>query len=194
MVIGLARGGVVVASEVARALGAPLDVICVRKVTARDMPELAVGAVDEEGGVRLNQALVAEAGISDEQMHDLVRMEAEVVAEEAARYRSIHLPLPLEGRRAVVVDDGITTGLSALAAAGLVRGRGASEIDLAVPVSPGEALEAMHREFHHVVCVETPPLLLSLDEWYQDYPEVTDEEVMGLLTGGNSANREGPAG
>lgn len=182
VVIGLARGGVVVASEVARALGAPLDVICVRKITAPDMPELAVGAVDEEGGVRLNQALVEEAGMSDEQMRDLVRKETEVASAQASRYRAVHRPVPLDGRSGVVVEDGVTTGLSALAAAGLVRGRGASQIDLAVPVSPGEALEAVRREFHHVVCVETPPLLLSLDEWYQDFPELTDEDVKGLLT------------
>jgi putative phosphoribosyl transferase len=181
VVIGLPRGGIVVAFEVAQALGAPLDVHCVRKVTVPEEPELAIGAVDEEGGVVLNRHLVEQAGISEDRLLELVRGESREVAERAARYRAVRPRLSLDGRTALLVDDGMTTGMSASAAAHALRGRGAAKIVLAVPVSPRETVESVRATFHEVVCLETPPLLLTLEEWYSSFPEISDEDAARLL-------------
>jgi putative phosphoribosyl transferase len=182
VVIGLPRGGMVVASEVAKGLGAPLDVLCVQKITAPDQPELALGAIDEDGGVVLNHRLIEEASVSEQRLSEWVnKAKAELVA-VATRYRSARSRVPLDGRTTVLVDDGLTTGLTVSVAGRAVRRSGAPTVLLAVPVSPDEALKAVRNEFHEVICLETPPLLLTLDEWYQDFPQVSEQEVLDLLT------------
>ncbi len=192
VVLALPRGGVVVAAEVARTLGAPLDVVVVRKLRTPGEPELAVGAVSEDGVRVLNPVLLEEAGLSPDRLEQLVTAERRQLQGELQRYRAVRPAVPLQGRMAVLVDDGLTTGSTASAAARVAAGRGAARVIVAVPVSPREAVEALAHEVDTVVCLQTPPLILAVDEWYEDFPEVSDTDVTVLLSqaaGGPSSGR-----
>jgi predicted phosphoribosyltransferase len=184
VVVGLPRGGLVLAAEVAGALGAPLDVVVVRKVRDPANPALALGAVGESGIRVSSRPLLEEAGVDEERFEQLAANEEVELRVQLERYRTVRPAVPLDGRVVVVVDDGLTTGASASVAATVVRGRDAVRVILAVPVSPPEAAEAVRARFDEVVCLETPELMLSLDEWYADLPDVTDDEVVALLAGG----------
>jgi len=181
VVVGLPRGGLVVAAQVAGSLGAPLDVVVVRKVRDPENAALALGAVGE-GGVRVaNPTLLEEAGVGEERYERLAADEEIGLRAQLERYRAVRPAIPLDDRVVIVVDDGLTTGASASVAATVVRGRDAARVILAVPVSPPEAAETVRASFDEVVCLETPELMLSLDEWYEDLPDVTDDEVVALL-------------
>jgi predicted phosphoribosyltransferase len=181
VIVGLPRGGVVVAAEVARALNAPLDVVLVRKVEHPDSPGLALGAVGEDGARIANRPLMEEGGIDAERFEDLAAAEARRLGAQLALYREARLPVQLDDRVVVVTDDGLTTGASASVAASVVSGRRAARVILAVPVSSPEAAERVRPVFDEVVCLETPKLMLALDEWYEELPDVTDDEVVALL-------------
>ena len=181
LVMGLPRGGLVLAAEVADALGAPLDVVVVRKVRDPENPGLALGAVGEDGVQVSSQPLLDEAGVDRERFERLAAEEEVGVRDQLARYRAARPAIDVGGRVVVVVDDGLTTGASASVAAEVVRRRGAARIVIAVPVSPPEAAETV-RAFAEVVCLETPKLMLSLDEWYEELPDVSDDEVVSILS------------
>jgi putative phosphoribosyl transferase len=181
-VLGLPNGGVVIAAEVARSLAAPLDVIGVRKLRTPGEPELALGAVAEDGIQVVNQVLVEEAGLSANDLKQLAAAAHTRLRDQLGRYRAARPALPLQGRTAVLVDDGLTTGASATAAARVAAARGAAQVMVAVPVSSREAAASLARKVDAVVCLATPPLLLALDEWYEDFPEVPDQDVIALLS------------
>jgi putative phosphoribosyl transferase len=181
VVVGMARGGIVVAREVARAFQAPLDVVVVRKIAAPDEPEPALGAVGEDGVQVINRTMVDEAGLSPAALDELVEAGRAELSREVELYRAARPPVPVAGRTVLLVDDGLTTGSTAQAAVQIMAGRKAGKVVLAVPVSSHETVVALRAEVDEVVCAETPPLLLALDEWYEDSPEVTDEEVVALL-------------
>ena len=183
VVVGLPRGGLVVAAEVAHVLVAPLDVIVVRKVRDPENPGLALGAVGEDAVRVSSRPLLEEAGVDPERFERLAAEEEVGVREQVARYRAVRPPIALDGRVVVAVDDGLTTGASASVAAEVVRRRGAERIVIAVPVSPPEAAAAV-RAFAEVVCLETPGLMLSLDEWYEDLPDVSEDDVVAILAAG----------
>jgi len=181
VVVGMARGGVPVAAEVARALSAPLDVALVRKIGAPHNPEYALGAVAEGGVCLLDDAVVHDTGLSERGARTLVaRAEGELSA-QAKRYRAGREPLSLTGRTAILVDDGLATGRSARAAIRSLRRRGAVRVILAVPVGAPESSRALRAEADEVICVQAPELLWAVGVWYEDFAPTGDEEVAALL-------------
>jgi putative phosphoribosyl transferase len=181
VVVGLPRGGVPVAHEVAVALGAPLDVVCVRKVGVPGQPELAMGAVGE-GGVRIvDERVVRAAGVSAEEFAKAEQAELVELERRARLYRKGREAVPLAGRTVVVVDDGIATGSTARAACRVVRARGASRVVLAVPVAPAETVASMRADADEVVCLLTPEEFWAVGQFYADFRATTDEEVADLL-------------
>lgn len=190
VVLGLPRGGVPVAAEVARRLGAPLDVILVRKLGVPYQPELAMGAVGE-GGVRvLNEEVLALAGVGDDVVAAVETRAREEIARRAARLRGSRHPIPLAGRSAIVVDDGIATGSTAYAACQVARAHGAGRVVLAVPVAPPASIARLRSVADEVVCLETPQHMLAIGQWYDDFTQTSDEEVVSLLQ--RSADGGGP--
>jgi putative phosphoribosyl transferase len=181
VVVGLPRGGVPVAYEVAVALGAPLDVICVRKVGVPGQAELAMGAVGEGGVQVVDAGVVRAAGVSEEEFAEAENAELVELARRARLYRQGREAVPLAGRTIVVVDDGIATGSTARAACRVVRARGASRVVLAVPVAPPDAVSSMGADADEVVCLLTPEAFWAVGQFYADFRATTDEEVADLL-------------
>jgi putative phosphoribosyl transferase len=177
---GISRSGVLVGAEVARVLGAPLDIVVVRKLYGPG--HVAVGAVAEHEVRVENDALVRACGLSREELREIVADALRDLARASERYRAVRAPLSFQGRTVVLVDGGLTTGSTAAAAAKAAFARGAARLILAVPVSPQECLESVRHEFDQIVCLQTPPLLLSISEWYEDYPQVSDEDVVAILS------------
>ncbi|HEX4817338.1 MAG TPA: phosphoribosyltransferase family protein, partial [Nonomuraea sp.] len=181
VILGLPRGGVVVAFEAARALGAPLDVILVRKLGVPIQPELGFGAIGEDGVRVINPAIVEAARLSAGEMEHVEERERRVLRRRSEQIRSGRPKIPLAGRVAVIVDDGIATGSTARAACQVARAQGASRVVLAAPVCPPEAVERLRADADEVICVETPDDLGGIGLWYHDFRQVTDEEVTTLL-------------
>ena len=184
VVLGLPRGGVPVALEVARALEAPLDVIVVRKLGVPFQPELGMGAIGE-GGVRvLNAEVVRLAGVSSEELAAVEEQERAELERRAKRFRGDRLPVPLEGMTVVVVDDGIATGSTARAACQVARAQGAARIVLAVPVAPPDWAGRLAGEADEFVCVDTPEPFFGVGQFYADFSQTTDDEVTACLERG----------
>jgi putative phosphoribosyl transferase len=180
VVLGLPRGGVPVALEVARALGAPLDVIVVRKLGVPFQPELGMGAVGEDGVRVINRQVVRLARVSAAELAAVQAREQAQVDARAARYRVRRPREPLAGRTAIVVDDGIATGSTARAACQVARAHGAARVVLAVPVAP-RGWEARIAGADELVCVDTSRDFAAIGQFYADFSQATDEEVIGCL-------------
>ena len=181
IVLALPRGGVPVAFEVARALPAPLDVFLVRKLGLPGHEEYAMGAI-ASGGVRvLNERLLAETGVSETIVERVVEREERELRRRERAYRGELPALELAGRTAILVDDGVATGSSMLAAIEAVRERGARKIVVAIPVAPREAIRALSRQADEVVCVASPEPFLAVGRFYANFEQTTDEEVVELL-------------
>jgi putative phosphoribosyl transferase len=181
VVLGLPRGGLPVAYEVAEGLGAPLDVFLVRKLGVPGQEELAMGAI-ASGGVRVvNRTVVDHLGISPAEVEEVARAEAEVLAERERAYRGDRPPLDLKGATVILVDDGLATGASMRAAAVAVRRFAPAYLVVAVPVAAAETCEAMDEEADEVVCGLTPPAFHAVGLWYEDFSQVNDDEVTELL-------------
>ena len=192
VVLALPRGGVPVAAEVARALGAPLDVIVVRKLGVPVQPELGMGAIGE-GDVRIiNPEVVAITHVTDAEIAAVERRERAELDRRARRFRGDRPRTPLAGRTAVIIDDGIATGSTARAACQVARAQGAARVVLAVPVAPPSACTALAADADEVICLETPGHFLAIGEWYQDFSQTSDREVVSLLQ--RAAAERGPAG
>ncbi|MGW3322942.1 phosphoribosyltransferase family protein [Streptomyces virginiae] len=181
VVLGLPRGGVPVAYRVARALGAPLDVVVVRKLGVPHHRELGFGAIGE-GGVRVvSEDIVRGSRLGPQDIASVEHAEAAELARQAARFRGDRPRLPLDGRTVIVVDDGIATGATAAAACEVVRAQGAARVVLAVPVAPPDAVARLGSAADEVVCLATPHAFRAVGEWYQDFSQTPDEEVVFLL-------------
>jgi predicted phosphoribosyltransferase/dienelactone hydrolase len=180
VVLGLPRGGVVVAAQAARTLDAPLDVVVVRKLGTPGNPELGLGAVAEGGVVVLNEGLIERLGIRRSELESVEAAEHAELARRVGAYRP-GSPMPLEGRTVILVDDGLATGYTALAAVESVRRRGAGRVVLAVPVASPEALEMLERAADAVVCLEAPGLMFGVGGSYRDFSQTGDDEVRSLL-------------
>lgn len=181
VVLGLPRGGVPVAVEVADALGAPLDICLVRKLGVPHRPEVAMGAIGE-GGVRvLNEQVLHEAGVDARALAAVEERELAELEQRARRYRGSRTPVPLEGRTVLVVDDGLATGATALAACRVVRARGAARIVLAVPVAPPGWTARLGGEADETVGVDTPEGFYAVGQFYRDFPQTPDDEVIACL-------------
>ena len=181
VVLGLPRGGVPVAAEVSLALGAPLDVIVVRKLGVPFQPELAMGAIGEDGIRVENEEIVGSSGISAVELEAIERRERDELNRRAQRYRQGRPRLDLRGRCAVIVDDGIATGSTARAACRVAHALGAYRIVLAVPVAPGATVAALRAAGDEVLCVACPHPFPAVGEFYTDFSPTTDDEVSELL-------------
>ncbi|GAA3399049.1 phosphoribosyltransferase family protein [Streptomyces roseoviridis] len=193
-VLGLPRGGVPVAAEVADALGAPLDICLVRKLGVPSQPELAMGAIGEDGVRVLNDEVIARTGVSGRDLAETERRERAVLEERARRYRGARAPVDLTGRTVVVVDDGFATGATALAACEVVRARGAARIALAVPVAPRGWTARVAGFADETYCVREPVTFYAIGQFYQDFSQTPDEEVVARLErrrGGSAAGGSG---
>jgi putative phosphoribosyl transferase len=181
-VLALPRGGVPVAAEVARALRAPLDLVLVRKISLPGQPELAVAALVDGNPPAL---VVADHFTPNTTLRDEIEMQTQQALHEIARRREVYLhgrePLPLEGRTAVLVDDGIATGTTMRAALKAVRARHPARLVLAVPVAPADTLAALRHEADAVVCLMQPPRFRAVGEHYVDFTQVDDEGVLAAL-------------
>jgi putative phosphoribosyl transferase len=190
--MGMARGGVPVAFEVAGALRAPLDVVVVRKLGHPRQPELGLGAIAEDGVRLVNDALVARLEVSQDVIDDVAARQTIELERRLAVYRGGRPPVPVQGRTAIVVDDGLATGFTARAAIEVMRRRDAARVVLAVPVGPPDSVRALRAVADDVACVETTEHFFGLSEWYEDFAQVSDQEVARLLALGQGP--EGPAG
>ncbi|MFE6855489.1 phosphoribosyltransferase family protein [Streptomyces sp. NPDC057674] len=181
VVLGLPRGGVPVAAEVADALDAPLDICLVRKLGVPQQPELAMGALGE-GGVRVvNERVLHEAGVGARDLAAVEEREHVVLDQRARRYRGSRPSVPLEGRTVLVVDDGLATGATALAACRVVRARGAARIVLAVPVAPRGWTARLGGEADETVSVHAPEVFSAIGQFYRDFTQTPDAEVVACL-------------
>jgi putative phosphoribosyl transferase len=181
VVLGLPRGGVPVAAEVARALAAPLDVIVVRKVGVPGQPELAMGAVGE-GGVRVvDERVVRLAHVPPEEFARAGEREGDELEKRVQRFRGGRPPVPLTGRVAVLVDDGIATGSTARAACSVARAMGAARVVLAAPVCARESARRLGPEVDRLVYLQSPRHFSAVGQFYDDFRPTRDDEVIELL-------------
>jgi putative phosphoribosyl transferase len=183
VVLGLPRGGVRVAAEVAAALDAPLDVIMVRKLGVPSQPELAMGAIGN-GGVRiLLPETLRRAGVTPDALDAVERRERAELRRRAQRFRGDRNHVPLSGRIAIVVDDGIATGSTARAACQVARAQRAARVVLAVPVAPFGWDRALRDVADELIALITPGELRAIGLWYSDFSQSSDEEVVACLEG-----------
>jgi putative phosphoribosyl transferase len=189
VVVGLPRGGIPVAYQIARALGAPLDVILVRKVGLPAQPELAMGAIGEDGVRVVNEDVVRAEHVTELQFAEVEERERAELIRRAERYRAGHPRVPLAGKTAIVVDDGIATGSTARAACQVARAHGAARVVLAVPLAPQASLDALASVVDDVVCAEVPEPFLAIGQWYLDFAQTPDAEVVDLLQRADKGQR-----
>jgi putative phosphoribosyl transferase len=182
VVLGLPRGGVPVAAEVARALDGELDVLVVRKIGVPWQPELALGAVGEDGVQVVNEGIASACALTPGQLEELAsRARAEVEA-RLRQLRAGRQAVPLAGRTAIVVDDGVATGATMRAAVDVVRARGAARVVVAVPVAAAEAVDILRASVDELVVLLSPVDLGGVGLWYADFTQTTDAEVASLLS------------
>jgi putative phosphoribosyl transferase len=180
-VLGLARGGIPVGRQVASALHAPLDVFLVRKLGVPQWPELAMGALASGGGVVMNDALVRSLGIGDAEVQDAIARESVELRRRERAYRGDRPPLAIRDRVVILVDDGIATGASMLAAVRAVRAGLPARVVVAVPVGPESACRQLRDEADEVVCATMPPGFEAVGQVFEDFHQVSDDEVRDLL-------------
>ena len=192
LVLALPRGGVPVAAEVARVIGAPLDVMVVRRLGVPGHEEVAMGAV-AGGGVRvLNQELVRRLRIPPRAIDRETGGERAELERRERAFRGGRPPPAVRGRTVIVVDDGIATGSTALAAIAALRAQGPARIVVATPTAPVSACEALRREADEVVCISSPEPFLAISLSYEEFPQLTDAEVREILE--RAARQQSPAG
>jgi len=181
VVVALPRGGVPVAVEAAHALAAPTDILAVRKLGAPGNPELAVGAVAEDGTAVLDPRSASLMGMTQAMLDATLAEESDELRRRVERYRDGRAAIPLEGRTAIAIDDGMATGMTDLAAVRALRKRGARRVVVAVPVASSEAVSLLSGEADEVICPKVPRRLYGVGMWYADFAPVSDEQVVALL-------------
>lgn len=182
LVLGLPRGGVPVAFEVARALNAELDVLVVRKLGLPYEPELAMGAITSGGITVLNEDMTRLLGISQADIENIIEREQLELKRRERYYRGDREPLRAAGRTVIAIDDGVATGASMLAAVKALRSLKVADIVVAVPTASDEAMEELKVYADECISLSTPPFFYAVGRWYQDFSQVTDEEVRTLLS------------
>ena len=181
IVVGIPRGGVAVAAEVARGLGAPLDIVVARKVGAPTNPEYGIGAVAEGGARVISEQAVRRLRIGPRELDALVAHAQGELEQLSGRLRTGRVALPVRGRTAILVDDGLATGRTARAAALSLRLRGAARVILAVPVAAAGSVAEITDSVEEVVCDQMPTDLWAIGLWYESFPPTSEQEVAALL-------------
>ncbi|BDG02904.1 phosphoribosyltransferase [Anaeromyxobacter oryzae] len=181
IVLGLTRGGVPVAVEVARLLDAELDVIVVRKLGAPGSPDFALGAIAEGGAVYVSHEALRDVGVGDAWVEAVGVREGAEIARRIQAYRGGRPLRDLTGRTAIVVDDGVATGATALAAGRAARQRGAARVVLAAPVIAAASQPELRSEFDAIVAVELPEVFFAVGQWYERFEQVSDEDVIDCM-------------
>lgn len=180
VVLAIPRGGVVVGEVVARALGAPLDVVVPRKIGAPSNPELGIGAIAP--GVRvLDPRMIEMLGVTEDYLEREIETQEREIERRERTYRGERPPLDVRGKIAIVVDDGVATGGTAIAALRWARAAGAERVVLAVPVAPGRALDRLRDEADEVVLLSAPDPFSAVGEWYRSFRQTSDREVVDAL-------------
>lgn len=181
VVLGLPRGGVIVAAEVAEMIRAPLDVLIVRKLGLPFQPELAMGAIGEEHVELLDWHTIDAAGVTDVEVAAVIRRELAELERRSIRYRRGTEPVSLIGRTALIVDDGIATGSTARAACHIARARGAARVVVAAPVATPHTVAKMEHDCDDLVCLRTPIDFAAVGQFYRNFDPVSDDEVVVAL-------------
>lgn len=181
VVVALPRGGVPVAYEVAQALAAPLDIALVRKLGAPGRPELGIGALGEDGTAVLDGETIAALGVTRAQIEATVEREAGELERRRRLYRGDRPAIDVRGRTAVLVDDGIATGVTTIAAARMLRDHGATAVVVAVPVCPAVALGRLRHQLGDFIYLIAPTRFGGVGAWYDDFTQTSDAEVVELL-------------
>lgn len=193
-VLAIPRGGVVVGYEVAVALAAPLDVIVPRKLRAPYNPELAVGAVAHDGSVYLDSPLLRHLDVAEDYLRDETDIQRGEIRRRMLLYRGDRPQPALNGAAAIVVDDGIATGSTMIAALRATRAAGPAVLVAAIPVAPAEIVGGLRREADDVICLYAPPVFYAVGQFYEDFGQTTDDEVIALLRRREHELREPGAG
>jgi predicted phosphoribosyltransferase len=181
IVLALPRGGVVTGFEVARLLNVPLDVLIVRKIGFPGQEELAAGAVSETGSVVFNRDIMAMGGLSEEFLQREVERQKQEIDRRVALYRSGRGLAGLEGRTVILIDDGVATGATVKAAVAALKQEKLAKLVLALPVAPPETVNVLRAMVDELVCLETPQYFMAVGAHFQDFTQVTDQEVVELL-------------
>jgi predicted phosphoribosyltransferase len=181
IVLAIPRGGVVVGYEVAVNLDAPLDVIVPRKIGAPIQPELAIGAIAGDDILVLDEVSIRQLGVSRERLEEEIREQRQEMLRRERVYRGDRPPLDLEGKTVILVDDGVATGSTTMAAARALRMRRPGKLILAVPVAPPDSARRLEREVDELVVLETPEPFYAVGVWYAEFGQTSDEEVLDLL-------------
>lgn len=188
LVLGIPRGGVAIGAAMAAPLGAELDVVLSRKLRAPDQPELAIGALSENGDVYLNERVCHALDVDDEYVQHELGIQRNEIARRQKLFRKARPHASLTGRSVIVTDDGIATGSTMVAALKVLREQQPKEIIVAVPVAAADRLEQIRPLCDHLVCLLRPEHFLAIGQFYGDFSQLTDEDVLELLAGGNETN------
>jgi len=181
LVLGIPRGGVPVAFEVAQAIHAPLDILLVRKLGVPGQRELAMGAIATGGARILNQRLIADAGVTQEQLAETIAAQEVELSRREELYRGVRPTVSVEGKTVILVDDGIATGSSMLAGIEALRTLHPEKIVVAVPVAPSHAEADIGSVADEFICVDQPEWFFGIGEFYEDFSQTEDAEVRALL-------------
>jgi predicted phosphoribosyltransferase len=194
IVLSIPRGGVVVGYEISKALYLPLDVIIPRKIGAPDNPELAIGAMTEDGTIILDKRLVAYLGVPASYVKEESERQKKEIERRLKMYRQ-NEPYPeLKGKGVIIVDDGIATGSTMKAALASVKNRGAKTVTVAVPVGPPSTIQELKKLADRVVCPYMPEYFGAIGQFYRDFNQTSDEEVIELLNQNRHRNRKNQTG
>jgi len=180
-VLAVPRGGVVVGYEVARALNAPLDLVITRKIGAPENPELAIGAVAEDGTYLLDNSLVDMLNVPKGYVESEVERQKAEIKRRLKTYRGDEPSVEIIGHNVILVDDGVATGATLRAALLSLQNRGAKTVTVAVPVGPQDTIQKLQKEADRVVCLATPEPFYAIGEFYADFNQTSDEEVIKLI-------------
>lgn len=181
LVLALPRGGVVTGFEIARSLGAPLDVLIVRKIGFPGQPELAIGAVSETGAVVLNESIISSYGVSDDYVKKEISRQKEEISRRVKLYRKGESISELEGRTIILVDDGVATGATVKAAIATLKKEKITKLVLALPVGPPDAAAELKEMVDDFICLEVPAYFGAVGAFYEDFTQVSDDEVVEML-------------
>ncbi|MBI2184155.1 MAG: phosphoribosyltransferase [Thaumarchaeota archaeon] len=179
VVLAIPRGGLVVAFEVAKALRAPMSLVFPRKIRAPSNPELAIGAVAEDGTMILDDSLVKDLGVDEEYLKEETSAQIEEIKRRKKRYRAP--VIPVEGRVVIVVDDGIATGATVRAAVGFLKNNKPDSVVVAVPVAPPNTISVLRAEADEVICLHSTDYFFAIGQFYEEFEQLSDEEVDRIL-------------